>query len=49
MIAGRDVGSLHWFVESLRRDVEVLSHSLVEPAGPSPTADKHGSAGDFAA
>jgi len=48
MVAGHDVGSLHWFVESLKRDVEVLSHSLAE-APAAPPGEKHGSAGDFAA
>jgi len=48
MIAGREVGSLHWFVESLKRDLEVLSRSLAESRN-APPADKPGSSFDNAA
>ncbi len=46
MVAGRDVGSLHWFLESLKRDLEVLSRSLAESqaAPPPPPEEKPGSA-----
>jgi uncharacterized membrane protein YqjE len=30
MVSGRDVGSMHWFLESLKLDLEVLSRSLAE-------------------
>lgn len=30
LVAGREVGSMHWFLESLKRDLEVLSSSLAE-------------------
>jgi uncharacterized membrane protein YqjE len=51
MIAGRDVGSLHWFVESLKRDVEVLSRTLTESqhAPRAPHTDPPGSPRDHAA
>lgn len=39
MVAGRDVGSMHWFFESLKRDLEVLSRSLTE-SQPAATQDK---------
>jgi len=48
MIAGRDVGSVHWFVESLKRDVEVLSRSLTESQA-AKQQEKHGGVGDHAA
>jgi uncharacterized membrane protein YqjE len=47
MIAGRDAGSLSWFLDSLKRDLEVLARSLAQhhaqaaphtppPPGPQP-------------
>ena len=36
MIAGQGVGSLHWFVESLKADVEVLSRSLADAQSAPP-------------
>jgi len=48
MIAGRDVGSMHWFVESMKRDVEVLSRSLNESQA-AKREQKHESGRDNAA
>jgi uncharacterized membrane protein YqjE len=31
MVAGRDVGSLSWFLDSLKLDLEVLARSLAQP------------------
>ena len=32
MVAGREVGSLHWFLEALKLDLEVLARSLARSA-----------------
>jgi len=49
MIAGREVGSLHWFVESLKKDLEVLSRSLAESHTESPAEKPGSSPSDIAA
>jgi len=48
MLAGHEVGSLHWFLDSLKLDLEVLSRSLSEPP-PVAAEQKQGSPGDYAA
>ena len=39
-VASRDVGSMTWFLESLRLDLEVLSRSLASSRAASPPADE---------
>jgi uncharacterized membrane protein YqjE len=47
MIAGREVGSLHWFVESLKQDVEVLSRNLADAqSAPPPERRQEAPAGE---
>jgi uncharacterized membrane protein YqjE len=36
----REVGSLHWFLDSLRQDLEVLSRTLARPPAPPPSPRK---------
>jgi uncharacterized membrane protein YqjE len=36
MIAGKDVGSLSWFLDSLKLDLEVLARSLAHAQAPPP-------------
>lgn len=35
MVAGREVGSLSWFLDSLKLDLEVLARSLAQPQVPA--------------
>jgi len=35
MIAGREVGSLSWFLDSLKLDLEVLARSLAQHQAPA--------------
>jgi uncharacterized membrane protein YqjE len=35
MVAGREVGSLSWFLDSLKLDLEVLARSLAQPQAPA--------------
>jgi len=35
MQAGREVGSLAWFLEGLKMDLEVFARSLAQPAAPA--------------
>jgi len=49
MVAGREVGSMHWFVESLKRDVEVLSRTLAESHSATPADLTEDSPSDLAA
>ncbi len=34
--SSNEIGSLHWFLDSLRQDLEVLSRALARPAGRTP-------------
>jgi hypothetical protein len=36
MIAGKEVGSLSWFLDSLKLDLEVLARSLAHAQAPPP-------------
>ena len=36
MIAGREVGSLDWFLEGLKQDLEIFARSLARNASPPP-------------
>jgi hypothetical protein len=49
MVAGRDVGSMHWLLESLKRDLEVLSRSLAESQSAAPEEKKENPPSDLAA
>jgi uncharacterized membrane protein YqjE len=52
-VSTRQVGSLHWFLDSLRQDMEVVSRTLTrnpEPRSPAPTRSQtKGAPHDFAA
>jgi uncharacterized membrane protein YqjE len=49
MVAGREVGSLHWLVESLKLDLVVLSRSLAEPTASPAPEKQEGPPNDLAA
>jgi len=36
MVAGRELGSLEWFLESLKQDLEIFARSLARHASPPP-------------
>lgn len=48
-VTSRDVGSMSWFLESLRLDLEVLSRSLVSHAAPASPTDEERRPDDLAA
>jgi uncharacterized membrane protein YqjE len=49
MVAGRGVGSMHWFFESLKRDLEVLSRSLADSKSVATEDDTEKPPSDLAA
>jgi len=49
MVAGREVGSLNWFLESLKHDLEIFARSLARHAEPAPPEQQRSPPSDIAA